>query len=107
MIVKLSPLDVETKELINTMFSDDFRERFQAEYYQTAIRFNKLVNMLVKWDKCELSFEPKSPRSTFIDQLDGMSIYLSALADRANYEGIEIAPLDTILDKRYQDYSRL
>lgn len=104
MMVKLSPLDIETKEFAQAMFSDDFKQRFQAEYYQTAIRFNKLVNMLVKLDKCELSFEPKSPRSTFIDQLRGMSIYLSALADRANYEGIEITPLNMILDKRYEDY---
>ena len=40
------------------MNSEDYRERFVAEYKQLVIRYKTLRNMLDKWYKGELNFEP-------------------------------------------------
>ena len=37
----------ETKDL---MCSPDYKERFNAEYYQLKIRYDKLKTMCEKWD---------------------------------------------------------
>ena len=33
---------MELKDTIDLMTSDDYKDRFKAEYYQTKIRYNKL-----------------------------------------------------------------
>ena len=43
------------KDTVEMMNSDDYKERFKAEYYQLVIRYNKLKSMLVKWDKGTLN----------------------------------------------------
>ena len=45
---------IDTVPLMN---SEDYKDRFKAEYYQVYIRFVKLKAMLEKWDKDELDFE--------------------------------------------------
>ena len=37
-------------ETINQMISNNYQERFKAEYYQTKIRFDKLYNMIIKYE---------------------------------------------------------
>ena len=49
---------IDTVPLMN---SEDYKDRFKAEYYQVYIRFVKLKAMLEKWDKDELDFEPTCP----------------------------------------------
>lgn len=83
---------MELNETIDLMKSADYRERFQAEYYQLAIRFRKLTAMCNKWDGCELDFTPTCPRSTYTVQLRAMEDYLDCLELRAVLEGV---PLDT------------
>lgn len=39
---------MELKDTIEMMNSEDYKERFKAEYYQTKIRYDKLHSMLVK-----------------------------------------------------------
>lgn len=46
---------MDLRETIEMMNSEDFKERFKAEYYQVVIRYQKLKAMLEKWDKGELS----------------------------------------------------
>jgi hypothetical protein len=41
----------ELKETMELMNSADYKDRFKAEYYQVAIRYQKLSAMLEKWDK--------------------------------------------------------
>lgn len=56
--------DVNLMDLEKTaklMTSSDYKERFQAEYYQLAIRLAKLQAMLDKWDKGQLTFKPTCP----------------------------------------------
>lgn len=38
-------------ETINGMVSEDYKERFIAEYYQLVIRYKGLKKMLDNWDK--------------------------------------------------------
>ena len=39
---------MELKDTIKLMNSDDYKDRFKAEYYQTKIRYDKLHQMLIK-----------------------------------------------------------
>ena len=43
------------KKTIGMMCSDDYRERFKAEYFQVDIRYQKLKEMVEKWDAGELN----------------------------------------------------
>lgn len=81
---------MELKDTITMMQSDDYKERFKAEYYQTVIRYEKLDNMLQKWDNGELNFEPTCPRSTYNIQIKAMTDYIAVLEARAVMEGIKL-----------------
>lgn len=78
------------KDTIDLMISDDYKERFLAEYQQLKIRYDGLCNMIDKWDKDELNFQPTCPRSTYDLQLSAMENYLAVLEARAVMEGIEL-----------------
>ena len=78
------------KDTINLMASEDYKERFLAEYQQLKIRYDGLCNMIDKWDKNELTFTPTCPRSTYNLQLSAMEDYLTVLEARAVMEGIEL-----------------
>lgn len=81
------------KDLIDTvelMASDDYKERFKAEYYQTEIRYNKLHEMIVRYEANTLNFEPKCSIDIFKKQASYMGDYLYMLEVRAEIEGIEL-----------------
>jgi hypothetical protein len=84
---------MELQDTIKMMENTDYKERFRAEYYQTAIRYKKLKNMLDKWDKGELNFSPTCPRSTYNAQIEAMTKYLAILEARAVMENIELEAL--------------
>lgn len=77
-------------ETITMMTSADYKERFRAEYNQLAIRYQKLAEMLRKWDSGELTFSPTCPRSTYNLQINAMAEYLAVLEARAVMEGIHL-----------------
>jgi hypothetical protein len=81
---------MELKDTIEMMQSEDYKERFQAEYYQLEIRLDKLTSMLEKWDRGELNFTPTCPRELYNQQVSGMVDYLNALRTRAELEGIQL-----------------
>lgn len=81
---------MELKDTIEMMQSEDYKERFKAEYYQLEIRLDKLTSMLEKWDKGELNFTPTCPRELYNQQVSGMVDYLNALRTRAGIEGIQL-----------------
>lgn len=70
--------------------SSDYKERFIAEYHQLRIRVNKLKGMLDKWDKGELTFAPKTPKTIFVSQYNHMVEYLEILKVRAGIENIDV-----------------
>ena len=78
---------IDTVPLMN---SEDYKDRFKAEYYQVFVRFVKLKAMIENWDKEELDFEPTCPRSTYDMQLKAMKDYISVLEARAVMENIDL-----------------
>ena len=79
---------MELKDTIRMMESEDYKERFKAEYYQIVIRYKKLSEMLAKWDNGTLEFNPTCPRSTYNIQVKAMTDYIAILEARAVMEGI-------------------
>lgn len=81
---------MELKETVKMMNSEDYKERFKAEYQQNVIRYQKLAAMLEKWDKGGLNFEPACPRSTYNMQVKAMADYIAVLEARAVMENINL-----------------
>ena len=81
---------MELKDTVEMMNSEDYKERFKAEYCQTKIRYGKLKYMLERWDGGILDFVPTSPRSTYDIQIRAMADYIAVLEARAVMEGITL-----------------
>lgn len=81
---------MELKDTIKLMESEDYKERFKAEYYQTKIRYDKLHKMLVKYEAKTLKFELTCPIEILQDQAYYMGNYLKTLEIRAEIEKIEL-----------------
>lgn len=80
----------ELKDTISMMTSPDYKERFQAEYAQVLIRYQKLKAMLCSWDSDTLNFQPTCPRSLYDLQIRAMKDYLAVLEARACIEEITL-----------------
>lgn len=80
----------ELRDTIEMMNSEDYKERFKAEYYQVVIRYQKLKSMLDKWDNDQLEFTPTCPRSTYNMQITAMADYIAVLEARAVMEGVKL-----------------
>ena len=72
------------------MGSADYKERFQAEYYQTKIRYEKLHKMCIYYEAGTLDFEPTCSLELLTKQKAAMGKYLHCLEVRAQIEGIEL-----------------
>ena len=81
---------MELKDTIDGMLSEDYKERFRAEYNQAVIRRDKLFNMLNKYANKTLCFEPKSNIGLLMAQLDILNAYINILRLRAGQEEIEL-----------------
>ena len=81
---------MELQDTIELMQSKDFKERFKAEYYQTKIRYEKLHNMIVKYEAGTLNFTPNCSLELLKRQAAAMGNYLYCLEMRALIEGIEL-----------------
>ena len=81
---------IELKDTAALMCSEDYKERFLAEYAQVAIRYKKLYEMCEKWDMGKLEFKPTCPRDFYTRQLNAMADYIVVLQDRAKLEGIDL-----------------
>ena len=79
---------MELKDTVEMMNSNDYKERFKAEYNQVVIRYKKLSAMLTKWDNGELDFTPTCPRSTYNMQIKAMTDYIAVLEARAVMENV-------------------
>ena len=81
---------MELKDTIALMTSADYKERFQAEYYQTVIRTKALGKMLKDYKNGTLKFTPKCSYDLLNGQFKAMDMYASYLEERAEIEGIEL-----------------
>ena len=79
---------MELKDTIKLMTSENYKERFLAEYWQVKIRYDKLKNMVDNWDN--LNFKPICSKFTYNLQLSYMEQYLDILKERAIWERIDL-----------------
>lgn len=85
----------ELRDTIQGMTSDDYKQRFIAEYEQTKIRYEKLKELNTKIEahrRNVYTFEPKhdSPADVLREQQASMGQYLHILELRAVLENIEL-----------------
>ena len=81
---------MELEDTIELMDSADYKDRFRAEYFQTKIRYNKLHNMIVKYEAGTLNFEPNCSIETLKKQASAMDNYLYVLEVRSEIEQIAL-----------------
>ena len=81
---------MELKDTISLMLSDDYKDRFKAEYYQTKIRYNKIHKIIVKHEAGKLDFELDNSIELLKNQETIMEKYLYTLEIRALIEGIDL-----------------
>ena len=81
---------MELKDTVEMMNSDDYKERFKAEYYQVKIRYDKLDAMIVKYEAGTLTFTPKCSLELLKLQKMWMGNYVRTLKIRAEIEGIDL-----------------
>ena len=89
------------KEAAILALSDDYKERFQAEYLQLKLRAESLKKLLNRWEAYYnsnsdtelekwLGFKPNCSKDLLERQLRCMYNYLEILEIRAEIEGIEL-----------------
>lgn len=81
---------MELKDTVELMNSNDYKDRFKAEYYQTKIRYEKLHKMLIRVEAKTLDFQPTCDIEMLEDQAYYMGNYLKQLEIRAEIEKIEL-----------------
>ena len=81
---------IDLKDTMDLMNSEDYKERFRAEYYQTKIRYDRLHKMTVKYEAGTLNFTPSCSIELLKKQKGFMGQYLNCLEIRAEIEGIEL-----------------
>ena len=93
---------MELKNTVDLMNSADYKERFQAEYLQAKIRYDKLHEMIVKYEAKTLDFRPSCSIELLKEQKKHMGNYLYCLQIRAEIEGISLKSLDEAI--AYKEY---
>ena len=92
---------IEFKDTIELMQSEDYKERFKAEYHQTKLRYERLKALNTKIEAANTAKyamspvilqEPKHacPETLLREQQNIMGQYLHILEVRAEIEGIEL-----------------
>ncbi len=81
---------LELKDTIAMMCSDDYKERFKAEYQQTKIRYEKLHKMCVQYEAGTLPFTPNCSLGLLKEQKKHMGQYLYTLELRAMIEEVDL-----------------
>ena len=87
---KKNDLETELHDIIGLMCSEDYKDRFKAEYLQLKMRYNKLHNMVVKYEANKLEFKPSCDIELLKKQKAAMGNYLYCLEVRAQVEGIDL-----------------
>ena len=81
---------MKLNETAQMMVSEDYKERFKAEYLQVKIRYDKLDAMTVKYEAGTLDFTPSCSLELLKEQKKHMGNYIRCLRIRAEIEGIEL-----------------
>lgn len=76
------------------MISEDYKERFKAEYRQVKIRYDKLDSMTVKYEAGTLPFTPTCSLELLKEQKKHMGNYIRCLKIRAEIENIDLTEVE-------------
>lgn len=77
-------------QTVTKMLSDDYKDRFVAEYYQTKIRYDKLRHLITQVAAGTAKITPKCSLQILETQLGDMDQYLADLEVRAQIEDIDL-----------------
>lgn len=80
---------MELKDTVDLMLSDNYIERFIAEYHQLNIRIAEVRRLLKGYR--EGNFTPNCPFDLLYKQLIFMLIYRDMLKERAEIENIDLS----------------
>lgn len=86
----------DLSQTVELMLSEDYKDRFIAEYAQLVIRKKRLERILssIADNSAPACFEPVCPISLLVEQDRIMSSYLSSLYNRALIEDIDLPEVD-------------
>lgn len=79
---------LDIKKTASLMGSEDYKDRFVAEFFQLKIRRGKLREMVERYRAKTLDFEPSCPLELLEKQLAAMDDYYNALLERSRIEEI-------------------
>lgn len=93
-IKKKEKNNMELKETVELMNSEDYKERFVAEYHQVKIRYEKLKNLCNKIEVEQMLGKEVTKHDCQLEllreQQKYMGLYLSVLEKRALIENVEL-----------------
>lgn len=78
------------EQTVFLMLSDDYKDRFIAEYYQLKTRKENLEKIITKYEANTLNFEPKCSIDLLKRQFEIMTEYMHVLNVRAEIENITL-----------------
>ena len=81
---------IEFEATTEMMLDDDYRQRFKAEYWQVKHRYDRLHDMVVKYEAGTLDFNPSCPIELLKEQKAAMGKYLYTLEVRAAIEKVAL-----------------
>lgn len=81
---------MKLEDTIKLMNSEDYKDRFKAEYYQTKIRYDKLHKLIIKMEAGTCDFTPSCSLEIHKEQAKYMGMYLHILEVRAEIENVEL-----------------
>lgn len=86
---------MDLKDTYDYMISEDYKERFIAEYNQLVLRTRKLKNVIDAYREDRLKFTLDTPIELLEDQYKYMILYCGALVKRAKlYENIDLTEVN-------------
>lgn len=77
-------------QTVTKMLSDDYKDRFVAEYYQTKIRYDKLRHLITQVAAGTAKITPNCSLQVLETQLGDMDQYLADLEVGAQIEDIDL-----------------
>lgn len=81
---------MKLEKTVDMMLSEDYAERFKAEYHQTVNRANKLRKIVKEYKDRTIKFDPDCSLHLLMWQLRTMDDYIYVLKLRADEEGIPL-----------------
>ena len=81
---------MKLEKTVDMMLSEDYIERFKAEYHQVKFRRNKLRKLIRDLNLGTCSFEPSCSIDLLVWQERTMSEYVYILERRASEENIDL-----------------